>query len=75
MWYPDHLSDEFVETALDAKKAKMRLTDDVYYAGPENEEKHSFDSRPEQLLEATSGCDKVIVFGGRMQHVGSDVPQ
>ena len=27
MWYPDHLSDEFVGTALDAKKAKMRLTE------------------------------------------------
>ena len=75
MWYPDHLSDEFVGTALDAKKAKMRLTEDVYYAGPENEEKHSFDSRPEQLLEATKGCDRVIVFGLRASHVGVDVPQ
>ena len=31
LWYPDHLSDEFIETALAAKKAKMRLSPDVYY--------------------------------------------
>ena len=29
MWYPAPLSDEFVEFALAAKKAKMRLTPDV----------------------------------------------
>ena len=30
-WYPDHYSDEFVEFALAAKKAKMRITPDVYF--------------------------------------------
>ena len=35
MWYPDHLSDEFVEFALAAKKAKMKLSPDVYYADDE----------------------------------------
>ena len=34
-WYPDHYSDEFVEFALAAKKAKMRITPDVYFAGEE----------------------------------------
>ena len=38
-WYPDHYSDEFVEFALAAKKAKMRITPDVYFAGEEEEEK------------------------------------
>ena len=33
MWYPDHLSDEFVEFAWEAKRAKMKLTPDVYFAG------------------------------------------
>ena len=38
-WYPDHYSDEFVEFALAAKKAKMRITPDVYFAGEEEEER------------------------------------
>jgi predicted TIM-barrel fold metal-dependent hydrolase len=75
MWYPDHLSDEFVDFALEAKKAKMRLTPDVYFAGSDDEKKNAFDSRPEQLLAATEGCDKVIVFGLRAPFCGINVPQ
>jgi predicted TIM-barrel fold metal-dependent hydrolase len=63
MWYPDHLSDEFVKFAWEAKRAKMRLSQDVYFAGAATKESNAFDSRPEQLLAATKGCDKVIVFG------------
>ena len=33
MWYPDHLSDEFVKFAWEAKKAKMKLSPDVHFAG------------------------------------------
>ena len=62
MWYPDHLSDEFVEFAWEAKKAKMRMTSDVYFTGADSPQKNAFDSRPEQLLAATNNCDKVIVF-------------
>src|SRR5437588_10018897 len=61
-WYPDHLSEEFVETSWAAKRAKMRLTGDVHCAVDDTSWKHNFDCRPEQLLEATKGCDKVIVF-------------
>lgn len=75
MWYPDHLSDEFVDFALEAKKAKMRLTPDVYFADSDDDKKNAFDSRPEQLLEATEGCDKVIVFGLRAPFCGMNVPQ
>ena len=75
MWYPDHLSDEFVTFALAAKKAKMRLSPDVYFAGEEEEEKNAFDSRPAQLLEATEGCDRVVLFGLRAPFCGIDVPQ
>ncbi|NKB68846.1 MAG: amidohydrolase family protein [Candidatus Latescibacteria bacterium] len=75
MWYPDHLSDEFVHFALAAKKAKMRLTPDVYYAGDDQDEKNAFDSTPETLLEATKSCDKVVVFGLRAPFCGIDVPQ
>ena len=63
MWYPEHLSDEFVETAWAAKRAKMKLSSDVYFAGKDAPQNNAFDSRPEQLLEATSCCDKTIVFG------------
>ena len=63
MWYPDHLSDEFVKFAWEAKRAKMKLSKDVYFAGGATKESNAFDSRPEQLLAATKGCDKVIVFG------------
>lgn len=63
MWYPDHLSDEFVEFAWEAKRAKMKLSSDVYFAGSEDQRANAFDSRPEQLLAATGEADKVIVFG------------
>ena len=61
-WYPDHLSEQFVEESWAAKRAKMRLTGDVHCAVDDQSWKHNFDSRPEQLLEATKGCDKVVVF-------------
>ena len=32
-WYPDHLSEEFVESSWAAKRAKMRLTGDVHCRG------------------------------------------
>ena len=63
IWYPDHYSEEFVEFAWEAKRAKMKLSPDVYYAGDDVSYKNSFDSRPEQLLAATRDADKVIVFG------------
>ena len=62
MWYPEHLSDEFVEFAWEAKRAKMKLSPDVYFAGSDVKEQNAFDSRPEQLLEATQLADKVITF-------------
>ena len=42
MWYPDHFSDEFVEFAWAAKKAKMRMTKDVYFAGSESQQANAF---------------------------------
>ena len=61
-WYPDHLSEEFVETSWAAKRAKMRLTGDVHCDVDDVSWKHNFDCRPDQLLEATKGCDRVVVF-------------
>ena len=75
MWYPDHLSQEFVETAWEAKRAKMKLTSDVYFAGSDSKYQNAFDSRPEQLLEATKDADKVIVFGIKAPFCGINADQ
>lgn len=75
MWYPDHLSDEFVEFALEAKRAKMKLSPDVYFAGSNKPAQNAFDSRPEQLLEATKNSHRVIVFGIRAPFCGMNADQ
>src|SRR5215213_1546782 len=75
MWYPDHLSDEFVEYAWAAKRAKMRISSDVYFAGAEKEANNAFDATPETLLAATQGCDRVVVFGLWAPYCGIRVPQ
>jgi hypothetical protein len=71
MWYPDHFSDEFVEFAWEAKRAKMKLSSDVYFAGSEIQAQNAFDSRPAQLLEATKEADKVVVFGIKAPFCGT----
>ncbi len=75
MWYPDHYSDEFVEFAWEAKRAKMKLSPDVYFAGAGTKQQNAFDSRPEQLLEATKDADKVIVFGIKAPFCGINADQ
>ncbi len=75
MWYPDHLSDEFVQFAWEAKKAKMKLSSDVYFAGGDVEENNAFDSKPEQLLAATEDVDKAIVFGIKAPFCGINADQ
>ncbi len=75
MWYPDHFSDEFVKFAWEAKKAKMKLTPDVYFADSGADEKNAFDSRPEQLLEAVNQVDKAIVFGIKAPFCGINADQ
>src|SRR5687768_16179161 len=74
-WYPDHMSEEFVQFALAAKLAKMKRSPDVYFAANLDSMKNAFDSTPETLLEATKNCDKVIVFGLKAPYAGFDVPQ
>ena len=74
MWYPDHYSEEFVEFAWEAKRAKMKISPDVYFAGTTST-KNAFDSRPEQLIEATKDADKVIVFGIKAPFCGINADQ
>jgi predicted TIM-barrel fold metal-dependent hydrolase len=61
-WYPDHLSDEFVDASWAAKRAKMKLSKDVHCDVSDTSYRHNFDGKPEQLLAATVGCEKVVVF-------------
>ena len=75
MWYPEHYSDEFVQFAWEAKRAKMKLSPDVYFAGSDVKEQNAFDSRPAQLLEATRDADKVIVFGIKAPFCGINADQ
>ena len=75
MWYPDHYSDEFVAFAWEAKRAKMKLSQDVYFADSDVKEQNAFDSRPEQLLAATREADKVIVFGIKAPFCGINADQ
>ena len=75
MWYPEHLSDEFVEFAWEAKKAKMKLSEDVYFAGSDVEQNNAFDSRPQQLVDATADMDRVIVFGIKAPFCGINADQ
>ena len=75
MWYPDHLSDEFVKFAWQAKRAKMKLTPDVYFAGGDTHENNAFDSTEAQLLKATEGSDRVIVFGIKAPFCGINADQ
>ena len=75
MWYPDHLSDEFVDFAWEAKRAKMKLSEDVYFAGTGTDQNNAFDSTPENLLPATADMDKVIVFGIKAPFCGINADQ
>ncbi len=75
MWYPDHYSEEFVKFAWEAKRAKMKLSPDVYLAAGNVKPEHAFDCRPEQLLEATKDADKVIVFGIKAPFCGINADQ
>ena len=75
MWYPDHLSNEFVEFAWEAKKAKMKRSPDVYFAGHAQSHHNAFDSTAETLLAATRNCDKVIVFGIKAPFCGINADQ
>lgn len=75
MWYPDHLSDEFVRFAWEAKRAKMKLSPDVYFAGGETDANNAFDSTESQLVEAAQNVDKAIVFGIKAPFCGINADQ
>ena len=70
-WYPDHYSEDFVRECLAAKKAKMRMSKDVYFRG---DDKRGGDSTPETHLNATADADKTVVLAFAAPHSGIRVP-
>lgn len=67
-WYPDHLSEALVREALAAKLVKLETSGGRAYA--KSLDLHSNDALPEEHWRATSGADKVIVFGLRAKATG-----
>ena len=55
-WYPDHLSDAFVDASWAAKRAKMRLTGDVHCDVTDTSYRHNFDCRPDRVVDLYTPC-------------------
>jgi len=72
MWFPDHISTSFAEEALASKLVKIEQSGGRVHAA--NLDLHAYDSRPEDHWEASTGVDKVVVFGLAARPVGIDVP-
>lgn len=72
MWYPDHLSEEFAQEALNSKLVKMKMSGGQVHAA--HLDLHSYDSRPEEHWGASRPADKVVVFGMQARACGIFVP-
>lgn len=72
MWYPDHVSEEYAEEALQSKLIKLKRSGGEAYAG--RLDKHSYDAKPDQHWEVSKTADRVVVFGLKAKATGLDVP-
>jgi predicted TIM-barrel fold metal-dependent hydrolase len=70
-WWPDHLTDEFADEALAAKKAKLAISANVFAS---TDDRHSFDSTPEMHRRDTAAADRVVVLGFSAEYLGVGVP-
>jgi predicted TIM-barrel fold metal-dependent hydrolase len=70
-WYPDHYSEAFVDECLAAKRAKMRMSKDVYFRG---DDKHGGDATLETHLTASADADKTVVVAFAAPYSGFQVP-
>jgi predicted TIM-barrel fold metal-dependent hydrolase len=70
-WWPDHLSDEFADDALAAKKAKLALSSNVYVS---TLDRHVFDATPDMHRRDTEQADRTVVLGFSAEHLGVRVP-
>lgn len=72
MWYPDHLSERYVDEALASKLVKLKRSGGLAYSA--NLNKHVYDSTPETHLEASKNVFKVVVFGLQAKASGIWIP-
>jgi len=70
-WWPDHLTDEFVDEGLAAKRVKMAHSADVFFS---SDDRHAFDATPEMHQRDTAEADLTVVLGFTAQHLGVRVP-
>jgi uncharacterized protein len=70
-WWPEHLTDEFADEALAAKKAKLAISSNVFVSAAD---RHSFDSTPEMHRRDTAAADRVVVLGFSAEHLHVVVP-
>ena len=71
-WYPDHLSEELVTEALEAKKAKIATSGGLAYA--KSLDLHSNDALPEDHYKMLEDADKIVVFGLQAHQTGFNTP-
>ncbi len=72
MWYPDHLSEQYVSEALSSKLVKLKRSGGLAYAA--NLDKHCYDAKPEEHWKASEPVQKVVVFGLQAKASGMWVP-
>ena len=72
LWYPDHMSEQFAQEALNSKLVKLKYSGGQAYAA--HLDLHSYDSRPEDHWKAAEQADKVVVFGMQAKATGIWVP-
>jgi predicted TIM-barrel fold metal-dependent hydrolase len=70
-WYPDHLTDEFVNEGMAAKRVKMAHSPDVFLP---SEDMHVLDATPEAHRRDTAEADLTVVLGFSARHLGVGIP-
>jgi predicted TIM-barrel fold metal-dependent hydrolase len=72
MWYPEHISEEYAEAALEAKRVKLRMSGGRAHVG--TLDLHVYDARPDDHWQMAQQVDRVVVFGLQARKAGIYVP-
>ncbi len=72
IWYPDHVSEEWAQEALNSKLVKLKFSGGLAHAA--SLDLHSYDSKPEDHWKAAQQADKTVVFGLQAKAAGAWVP-
>jgi uncharacterized protein len=70
-WWPTHLSDEFVDEGMAAKRVKMANSNDVFFS---SDDRHGFDATPEMHRRDTADADLNVVLAFSAAELGVSVP-